>query len=78
MKNVNDIKIIENKTYIFQGNTTISSTEFFKFKILEVTEKTYFIENVDTGSKFRMGIENFNYNYKAVEIIKNKEINLYV
>jgi len=66
-----EIKITPRSVYIFQGIHPSNVTEFFKFKIIEITEETYFIENMDSGCFLRIGISDFNNKYKPVEVLKD-------
>lgn len=61
------IIITQGGIYIFRGVKATSRNEFYKFKILEVTQFTYLIKNIDTGCTFRQGIEGFNHNREPVE-----------
>lgn len=67
------IEITSGSTYIFKGKKASNSKTYNKFKILEVTNTTYLIKNIDTGTEFRRGIVDFNYDYKPVEVIETNE-----
>ncbi len=69
----NPIEITEGSTYIFKGKKASNDTTFIKYKILEVTDTTYLIKNIDVDTEFRIGIVNFNYDYKPVEVIETYE-----
>lgn len=63
------IEITAGSTYIFKGKKSSDHKTYIKFKILEVTNTTYLIKNIDAERVFRRGIDDFNYDYKPVEII---------
>ena len=65
------IEVIENNTYIFKGRRIGNSKNYSKCKILEVTDKTYLIKNIDTQSEFRCGIVDLFQEYELVEHLKN-------
>lgn len=67
----NPIKITKGSTYIFVGKKAMTRNEYSKFKILEVTDTTYLIKNIDADRSFRIGIVDFNYDYKPVEVISS-------
>jgi len=67
------IKITAGSTYIFKGKKANNDKTYNKFKITEVTDTTYYVENVDKKISFRCGIVDFNYNYKPVELIESNE-----
>lgn len=69
------IGITEGTTYIFISTRTLSRNEYSKFKILEITDTTYLVKNVDAGVTFREGKEEFNNSYEPVEIIEYTTIN---
>lgn len=52
--------------YIIKSTSSSYSTPQ-KIKVLEVTEKTYYIHNLDSGSKYRELKEMFNRDYKIIE-----------
>ena len=61
------IEITVGNTYIFKGKN--ASNDFVKYKILEITDTTYLVKNMDTGIEFRVGIVNFNNDYKPIELL---------
>lgn len=67
------IEIREGSTYIFKGKKASNNKTYYKFKILEVTDTTYLIKNIDAETEFRRGIVDFNYDYKPVEVIETNE-----
>jgi hypothetical protein len=66
------IEVIENNTYIFKGRRIGDSKNYSKCKILEVTDTTYLIKNIDTQSEFRCGIVDLFREYELVEHLTNK------
>jgi len=66
------MEIKEGKVYIFRGNRHANRHDFTKFKIIEITKDSYFINNMDADTKFRRGIEDFHFDYIAVEEIITK------
>lgn len=69
------IGITEGTTYIFIGTKPLSRKEYSKFKILEITDTTYLVKNIDADITFRVGKEDFNIYYEPVEIIEYTTIN---
>lgn len=67
------IEITKGSTYIFVGKKALNNRNYSKFKILEVTETTYLIKNIDADVTFRSGIVDFNNDYKPVEVIESYE-----
>ena len=67
------IEITAGSTYIFKGKKASNDKTYNKFKILEVTDATYLIKNIDAKTEFRRGIVDFNYDYKPVEVIETNE-----
>ncbi len=67
------IEITQGSTYIFKGKKASNNTTYRKYKILEVTGVSYLIKNIDADVEFRVGIMDFNYDYKPVEIIETNE-----
>ena len=67
------IEITAGNTYIFKGKKAINDKTYNKFKILEVTDTTYLIKNIDTETEFRRGIVDFNYDYTPVEVMETNE-----
>jgi len=65
------IEIIQGNTYIFKGKNASNDKTYIKYKILEITDTTYLIKNMDTDIILRVGIVDFNYDYKPIEIIKS-------
>jgi len=63
------IAITQGNTYIFKGKKASNDTIYRKYKILEITDTTYLIKNIDTNTEFRLGIVEFNYDYKPTEVI---------
>lgn len=66
-------EITAGSTYIFKGKKASNNKTYNKFKILEVTDTTYLIKNIDAETEFRRGIVDFNYDYKPVEVIETNE-----
>ena len=58
--------MIENRIYIIKAKTSCYSIPI-KIKILEVTDKTYYIRNLDSESNFRKLKEDFDSYYKIIE-----------
>lgn len=67
------IEITAGGIYIFKGKKASNNKTYNKFKILEVTDTTYLIKNIDAETEFRCGIVDFNYDYKPVEVIETNE-----
>jgi len=67
------IEITVGSTYIFKGKKASNDKTYNKFKILEVTDTTYLIKNIDAETEFRRGIVDFNYDYKPVEVIETNK-----
>ena len=67
------IKITQGSTYIFKGKKASNDTTYRKYKIIEATDVSYLIKNIDADVEFRLGIVEFNYDYKPVEIIETNE-----
>jgi len=67
------IEITAGSTYIFKGKKASNDKTYNKFKILEVTDTTYLIKNIDAETEFRRGIVDFNYDYKPVEVIETNK-----
>tara|TARA_R110002012_G_scaffold309161_1_gene516014 strand:- start:272 stop:520 length:249 start_codon:yes stop_codon:yes gene_type:complete len=67
------ILITAGSTYIFKGKKASNNKTYNKLKILEVTDTTYWIKNVDSDTEYRRGIVDFNYDYKPVEVIETNE-----
>lgn len=68
------IEITAGSTYIFKGKRAHTDKTYNKFKILEVTDTTYLIKDMDVETEFRRGIVDFNYYYKPVEVIETNKI----
>lgn len=67
------MEITAGSIYIFKGKKASNDKTYNKFKILEVTDTTYLIKNIDTETEFRCGKVEFNYDYKPVEVIETNE-----
>lgn len=52
--------------YIVQGSNSCYSSPF-KIRVLEVTDTTYYIHNLDADKKFRETKDQFSFRYKVVE-----------
>lgn len=58
--------IIENRIYIIKTKSSGYSPPM-KIKVLEVTDKTYYIHNLDSENKYRKLKEEFDRDYKIIE-----------
>lgn len=67
------IEIMQGCTYIFKGKEACNDRTYLKLQILEVTDSTYLILNVDSEVKYRRGIVDFNYDYSPIEVTENRD-----
>lgn len=63
--------------YIVQGSSSCYSSPF-KIKVLEVTDTTYYIHNLDVDKKFRETKDQFSFRYKVIETISEVDINSFM
>ena len=69
------IEIKVGNRYIIRGERPSNNRDFFKIKILEITDYTYLIKDLDAGVTYRSGIHNFNNDYKVLEALDPFDIN---
>lgn len=62
------MELKQNNTYIFT-QINISYPTPWKGKVLEITETSIYIENLDQNLKHRYSLEKFNNDLKAIELI---------
>lgn len=63
-------KLKEGSEVIVKGARVSNEKNYMKLKIVEVTDVTYYIENLDTSHRFRKSIYDFENDFKVVEILK--------
>jgi len=63
------MNIESNHIYILKGNKPSNNRTVKKILVLELTEHTIFTQNLDSEGKIKVrdSLENFNYDWKAIE-----------
>jgi hypothetical protein len=69
----------QNEVYIIKGKQPSNRSTYMKVRILEVTDKTIFVHNLDalqsefSNGKFRMSITDFKTQYEVLEKVNEPE-----
>ena len=63
----------QNGTYIVKNNLILSGDSVSKIRVLEVTDKTYHLTNLDSNHTFRITKKEFSSKYVIVETIETGE-----
>ena len=71
-----EIELKQGCTYIIKGIVPENENLISKCKILEVTETTYLLNDLDEDEKFRVGKDVYLEVFKAIELIEDFEITL--